>query len=56
MYEEELPCCGKLKIKYQIHLTITSQEDLLMGMDGFSFCPFCGKRISLSNEWREENI
>tara|TARA_Y100000004_G_C8749455_1_gene341735 strand:- start:1 stop:168 length:168 start_codon:yes stop_codon:yes gene_type:complete len=54
MFEEYLTCCD-VKIRYQLSLTahnINAFEDLA---NPFSYCPFCGNRIVMTKEWREQN-
>ena len=54
MHEEHLICCN-IKILYQLHFNIKNIDAINDLMNPFSYCPFCGNKIRLSKEWREEN-
>tara|TARA_R100001510_G_scaffold53755_1_gene55655 strand:+ start:807 stop:992 length:186 start_codon:yes stop_codon:yes gene_type:complete len=55
MFEEYLPCCD-IKIRYQMSITIYNIDAFDGLVNPFSYCPFCGNKIKLTKEWREQNI
>ena len=54
MFEEYLPCCD-IKILYQMQITVKNIDAFEDLANPFSYCPFCGNRMKLTKEWREQN-